>query len=284
MMYNVNMEKSKNKKLDIKTLLSGVSILFLFNHTSYPAVYLVPPDIDMYMHQTNDVYKTVIDNLCGADNNGQGIIKDCFNSLTAYINSASSYSYIPLANPNIKNLSTTIGNINIVSSNIVSSTINYSQITSSTVATSSLTNVMIGSATYCFAPGSSSSSCFSVEDYTTTQYQTVLLSVSYNNGVVASASSGVVLMPSCTYHAGGNVVNGMFIAFAPTSCTYDFTNPGSANNVVASTVSCPAGDSASVCYTINPTCFFGSNTNSTLSGSFYLRIPVESFCKAWSEN
>jgi hypothetical protein len=273
----------KCKKLNIKTLLSGISVLFLFNQNSYPAVYLVPPDIDMYMHQTNDVYKTVIDNLCGAGNNGQGIIKDCFNSLTAYIDSASSYSYIPLANPNINNLSTTIGNVNIVSSSIVSSTINNSLMTSSTVTTSSLTNVMMGSATYCFEPGSSSSSCFSIEDYTTAQYQTVLLSVSYSNGVVVSASSGIVLMPSCTYHAGGNIVNGIFIAFAPTSCTYDFTNPGSSNNVVAGTTSCPSGDSASVCYTINPTCFFGSNTNSTLSGSFYLNMPVESFCKAWSE-
>jgi hypothetical protein len=243
----------KIKKLDIKTLISGIGVLFFVNHIAYPAVYLVPPDIDMYMHQTNDVYKTVMDNLCGAGNNGQGIIKDCFNSLTAYINSASSYSYIPLANPNINNLSTTIGNVNIVSSSIVSSTITYSQMTSSTVNTSSLTNVMLGSATYCFEPGSSSSSCFSVEDYTTAQYQTVLLSVSYSNGVVVSASSGVVLMPSCTYHAGGNIVNGIFIAFAPTSCTYDFTNPGSSNNVVASTVACPSGDSASVCYTINPT-------------------------------
>jgi len=279
-MYNKNMGKTKT--LNLKTLISEIGILLFINHAVYPAVYLLPPDIDMYMHQTNDVYKTVIDNLCGVGNGGQGIIKDCFNSLTAYINSASSYSYIPLANPNIKNLSTTIGNINIVSSNIVS-TINYSQITSSTVAMSSLTNVMMGSATYCFAPGSSSSSCFSIEDYTTMQYQTVLLSVSYSNGVVVSASSGVVLMPSCTYHTGGNVVNGIFIAFAPTSCTYDFTNPGSANNVVAGTVACPVGDSASVCYTINPTCFFGSNTNSTLSGSFYLSMPVESFCKAWSE-
>jgi len=271
------------KKIDLKSLISGIGILFFLNHVAYPVVYVLPPDIDMYMHQTNDMYKTVIDNLGGAGNNGQGIIKDCFNSLTAYINSASSYSYIPLANQNINNLSTTIGNVNIVSSSIISSTIGYSQMTSSTVNTSSLTNVMLGSATYCFEPGSSSSLCFSVEDYTSAQYQTVLLSVSYNNGVVVSASSGVVLMPSCTYHAGGNIVNGVFIALAPTSCTYNFTNPGSANNVVAGTATCPAGDSASVCYTINPTCFFGSNTTSTLSGSFYINIPVESFCKAWSE-
>ena len=269
--------------INLGALLSGMGMIFFISKNAYPVVYLVPPDIDMYMHQTNDVYKTLIDNLCGAGNNGQGIIKDCFNSLTAYINSASSYSYIPLANTNINNLSTTIGNANIVSSNVVSSTINSSLMTSSTVTMSSLTNVMMGSTTYCFEPGSSSSSCFSIEDYTTAQYQTVLLSVSYSNGVVVSGSSGVVLMPSCTYHAGGNIVNGVFIVFAPTSCTYDFTNPGSSNNVVGGKVSCPSGDSASVCYTINPTCFFGSNTNSTLSGSFYLKVPVESFCEGWSE-
>jgi len=77
------MSMENHRKLVLKTLISEIGILFFVNHFAYPAVYLVPPDIDMYMHQTNDVYKTLIDNLCGAGNNGQGIIKDCFNSLTA---------------------------------------------------------------------------------------------------------------------------------------------------------------------------------------------------------
>ncbi|MGC8649565.1 MAG: hypothetical protein ACP5S8_01165 [Hydrogenobaculum sp.] len=277
MIYFIYMGFCKKPKKFIKmrtvvnlgALLSGISMLVFLSKNAYPVVYVVPPDIDMYMHQTNDVYKTLIENLCGAGNNGQGIIKDCFKSLTAYTNSAASYSFTPLANPNINNLSTTIGNANIISS---------------TVAFSSVTNSAMGSSTYCFPIGNSST-CFSIEDYTTMQYQTVLLSASYANGQLVSGSSGTVWMPSCTYHTGNSALYAEFIVFAPTSCSYDFLNPGSQNNVVASKVACPSGDSASTCYTISASCFFGSNTNSsTVSGLYYTNLPVLSFCPTWSES
>lgn len=262
------LEKPK-KSVKIGTFISGIGILLFINKVAYPVVYVVPPDIDMYMHQTNDVYKVLIDNLCGAGNNGQGIIKDCFKSLSSYTQSAASYSFIPLANSNINNLSTTIGNANIISS---------------TIAFSSITNSVMGSSTYCFPVGTSST-CFSIEDYTTMQYQAVLLSASYQNGQFVSGSSGTVWMPSCTYHSSGNSITAEFIVFAPTSCSYDFSNPGSSNNVVGSKASCPAGDSASTCYTISASCFFGSNTNSsTVSGSYYTNVPVLSFCPTWSES
>jgi hypothetical protein len=255
--------------INLRALLSGMGMIFFISKNAYPVVYVVPPDIDMYMHQTNDTYKLLIDNLCGAGNNDQGIIKDCFKSLTAYINSATSYSFTPLANPNINNLSTNIGN---------------ADITSSTIAFSSITNSIMGSSTYCFPIGNSST-CFSIEDYTTMQYQTILLSASYSNGRFVSGSSGTVFMPSCTYHTGGGSLYAEFIVFAPTSCSYDFSNPGSSNNVVAGRVSCPPGDSASACYTISASCFFGSNTNSsTVSGLYYTNLPVLSFCPTWSES
>jgi len=292
MVYD-DFNKFNKKVISLKALISGISVLFLFNKSAYPVVYVVPPDIDMYMHQTNDVYKTLIDNLCGAGNGGQGIIKDCFSSLTAYLNSASSYSFIPLANPNINNLSTTIGNANITSSTITnslmtSSTITNSLITSSTVASStitfsSITNSTMGSTTYCF-PISNSSTCFTIEDYTTMQYQQILIVATYNNGALSSASSGTVWMPSCRYHTANQSIPAQFVAFAPTSCSYDFSNPGSPNNVVGGTANCPAGDSASVCYTISASCFFSSTISSQTTGTFYTNLPVLSFCGTWSES
>ncbi len=261
-------EKPK-KVIKLGAFLSGIGMMLFLNKNAYPVVYVVPPDIDMYMHQTNDVYKTLIDNLCGAGNNGQGIIKDCFKSLSSYTNSAASYSFTPLANPNINDLSTTIGNVNIASS---------------TIAFSSITNSVMGSSTYCFPIGNSST-CFSIEDYTTMQYQTVLVSASYQNGRFVSGSSGTVWMPSCTYHISSATLNAEFVVFAPTSCSYDFSNPGSQNNVVASKVACPPGDSASTCYTISASCFFGSSTNSsTVNGLYYTNMPVLSFCPTWSES
>ncbi len=119
------------------------------------------------------------------------------------------------------------------------------------------------------------------------QYQTVLVSASYQNGQYVSGSSGTVWMPSCTYHSGGAIPNAEFVVFAPTYCNYDFSNPGSANNVVGNRASCPAGDSASTCYTISASCFFGnaSSTNSnTVSGLYYTNLPVLSFCPTWSES
>lgn len=274
-----NILKSTKIKKGEKTklLLSGISMLLLINKTSYSVVYVVPPDIDMYMHQTNDVYKTLIGNLCGAFNNGQGIIKDCFNSISAYLQSSSSYTFTPLANPNINLVSKTIGN-----ATILSSTITLSSITNSTLDTTSNT--------FCFPIGSSQS-CFSIADYTTMQYQTILVSASYQNGQIISGSSGTVLMPSCTYNSSRSLVfspiGAEFVVFAPTSCSYDFSNPGSISNVVSSKVSCPAGDSASYCYTVNYSCFFGnaSSTNSsTVSGNYYTNLPVLSFCPTWSES
>ena len=291
MVYD-DFNKLNKKVISLKALISGISVLFLFNKSAYPVVYVVPPDIDMYMHQTNDTYKLLIDNLCGAGNGGQGIIKDCFSSLTAYLNSASSYSFIPLANPNINNLSTTIGNANITSSTITnslmtSSTITNSLMTSSTVASStitfsSITNSTMGSTTYCFPIGNSST-CFTIEDYTTMQYQQILIVADYNNGALSSASSGTVWMPSCTYHTANQSISAQFVAFAPTSCSYDFSNPGSPNNVVGGTANCPAGDSASVCYTISASCFFSSTISSQTTGTFYTNLPVLSFCGTWSE-
>jgi len=291
MVYD-DFNKLNKKVISLKALISGISVLFLFNKSAYPVVYVVPPDIDMYMHQTNDTYKLLIDNLCGAGNGGQGIIKDCFSSLTAYLNSASSYSFIPLANPNINNLSTTIGNANITSSTITnslmtSSTITNSLMTSSTVTSStitfsSITNSTMGSTTYCFPIGNSST-CFTIEDYTTMQYQQILIVADYNNGALSSASSGTVWMPSCRYHTANQSISAQFVAFAPTSCSYDFSNPGSPNNVVGGTANCPAGDSASVCYTISASCFFSSTISSQTTGTFYTNLPVLSFCGTWSE-
>ena len=282
MVYD-DFNKLNKKVISLKALISGISVLFLFNKSAYPVVYVVPPDIDMYMHQTNDTYKVLIDNLCGAGNNGQGIIKDCFSSLTAYLNSANSYSYIPLANPSINNLSTTIGNANITSSTITNSLITSSTVASSTITFSSITNSTMGSTTYCF-PISNSSTCFTIEDYTTTQYQQILIVATYNNGALSSASSGTVWMPSCTYHTANQSITAQFVAFAPTSCSYDFSNPGSSNNVVGGKTNCPAGDSASVCYTVSASCFFSSTISSQTTGTFYTNLPVLSFCGTWSES
>ena len=282
MVYD-DFNKLNKKVISLKALISGISVLFLFNKSAYPVVYVVPPDIDMYMHQTNDTYKVLIENLCGAGNNGQGIIKDCFKSLSSYINSATSYSYITLVNPNINNLSTTIGSANITSSTITNSLITSSTVASSTITFSSITNSTMGSTTYCF-PISNSSTCFTIEDYTTMQYQQILIVATYNNGALSSASSGTVWMPSCTYHTANQSIPAQFVAFAPTSCSYDFSNPGSSNNVVSSTVSCPSGDSASVCYTISASCFFSSTISSQTTGTFYTNLPVLSFCGTWSES
>ncbi len=266
----------KNSSIRKAYILGGISIIF-FSKSAYPVVYVVPPDIDMYMHQTNDVYKVLIQNLCGAGNNGQGIIKDCFNSLSTYLQSSSSYTFTPLANPNINMLSKTIGG-----ATITSSTITFSSITNSTIDTMSTT--------FCF-PINGSQTCFSIADYTTMQYQTILISASYQNGQVVSGFSGTVWMPSCTYNSSKSQVfspiGAEFVVFAPTSCSYDFSNPGSANNVVGNKTSCPAGDSTSTCYTISATCFFGnaSSTNSsTVSGVYYTNLPVLSFCPTWSES